>query len=107
MDSRLLHTVLLCAHWLIAGIMLGEYVWRVLIRRNGTFWPGQLQFACFVISVLRALQMLDYSYLSQLSGSALVWRMFWHLLKFLGMASGLFWILFARYRLKLELGQPA
>ncbi|MCB1186928.1 hypothetical protein KDL29_07145 [bacterium] len=91
---------------MIVAIFIGEYIWRVLVRRDGEAWPGQLQLVAFVVSVLLALQMNDRRYLDELSGSALNWRMFWHILKFLGLASGLFWILFARYRLRLELGRP-
>lgn len=98
----ILHMFLLYGGWLAAAGFLADYLLACRAERR-LLQPTALQLSCIVISVLLALQMHDMRYLNELTGSALIWRLFWHCLKFLGLASSLTIMLLARLRWKLEL----
>ena len=96
------HTVLLILHWLCATGFLADFLLGCRAEQR-LLQPTALQVSCIVISLLLALQMHDARYLSELSGSALAWRLGWHSLKLLVLAGSLTLMLLARLRWKLEL----
>jgi hypothetical protein len=94
--------ILLYGHWLAAAGFLADYLLGCH-SEGRLLQPTALQLFCVVISMLLAVQMQDARYLSELSGSALSWRLFWHCLKLFVLAGSLTLMLLARLRWKLDL----